>query len=286
MKKILMLVAALSLAAVPGFSQRFAFKLSGGLDYASGGDLAAGIQGQSDYLNTEYGTTGEYKIPRLGLNFAGEIIFFLRPHLGIGIGAGYLHHVQESQITYDVSDIAATETIKPTISVVPITLNIHFLVPVSSKVTLDLSAGPGYYFATFKWDYRMDLSLLGYSGYDAYAFKANKGGLGFQGGVGLEFAFSPRLALVVSILGRYASIDKFQGSWTDKGGGDFWEFDDSGNDHSAWYYEWQVGGKSYGQLAFQSGQPSGTTVGNPRPAKLGLTGFVAAIGFKIGLGRS
>jgi len=131
----------------------------------------------------------------------------------------------------------------------------------------------------------MDVRLLGYSSYDAYGFTAQKGGLGFQGGLSLEFAFSPRLAFVMSILGRFASIDEFRGPWTEKGGGDFWEINDSGPDHSAWYYDWQAGGKTYGQLAFQSEQPAGAAVSNPRRAKLGLTGFAATIGLKIGLNR-
>jgi len=285
MKKTALLTIILLAAVSAGFGQKVTLRLGGGWETVTGGDLAKGIQGQSDYLAATYTSAGSYKIPHSGWIADGEFVIHLSPRFGIGVGAGYLRHVQESQVTYTVSSIATTEKIAPDIRVIPLTLNLHYLVPVSSRLRIDISAGVGYYLTTWNWTYRMDLSLSGYTGYDEYAFKSSKGAIGFQGGLNLEYDLAPNFAFVLGVTGRYASIDKFLGSWTDKGGGDFWEFDDAGNDHYAWYYDWLVGGRTFGQLAFQPSQPAGSTTSNARYAKIDLTGFAATAGFKIGFGR-
>jgi len=278
--------AIILLAAVSsGFGQKVTLRLGGGWESVTGGDLAAGIQGQSDYLAATYAVSGTYKAPRAGWIADGEIIIHLSPRLGVGLGAGYLRHVQTSQVTYTVSSIATTEKITPDIRVVPILLNLHYLLPISKRLRIDISAGAGYYLTTWNWDYRLDLSLSGYSGYEEYAFKSTKGALGFQGGLNLEYALAENFAFVLGVTGRYASIDKFLGAWTDKGGGDFWEFNDAGSDHFAWYYDWMVGGRTFGQLTFQPSQPAGSTTSSARYAKVDLTGLAVTAGFKIGFGR-
>jgi hypothetical protein len=285
MKRFVSLSTALFALALLGFGQKVDLRIGGGWNYALGGDLAAGLQGQSDYIHDQYAATGQYKAPKSGWGGEGELILTILPRLGIGIGAGYLRHVQESQIAYASSSISITEKVKPDISVIPVTLNVHYLLPLSAKLRLDIHGGAGYYLATWNWTCRMDLSLLGYSGYDEYTFRASKGGIGVQVGFGLEWEFASHIALVLGVTGRTVSIDSFLGSWTEKGDGDFWQFSDSGNDHFAWYYDWQVGSKTYGQLAFQPSQPAGSTASNVRTAKLDLSGFTATLGFKIGFGR-
>jgi len=285
MKKIALLGFILLAAFSAGYGQKVTLRLGGGWDYAMGGDLAKGLQGQSDYLAATYAAAGSYKVPHNGWIADGEIIIHLSPRLGLGVGAGYLRHDQAGQVTYTVSSIATVEKITSDVRVVPITLNLHYLVPISSRLRIDISAGAGYYLTTWNWTYRLDLSLSGYSGYEEYAFNSTKGSFGFQGGLNLEYSLAENFAFVLGVTGRYTSIDKFLGNWTDKGGGDFWEFDDAGSDHFAWYYDWLVGGRTFGQLAFQPSQPAGSTTSNARYAKVDLTGFAVTAGFKIGFGR-
>jgi hypothetical protein len=285
MKKTSLLAIVLLAAVSAGFGQKVTLRLGAGWESVTGGDLAAGIQGQSDYLAATYAAAGSYQVPHGGWIAEGEIIFQLSARIGIGLGAGYLRHMQASQVTYTVSSIATTEKITPDVHAVPITLNFHYLVPVSSRLKIDVFAGAGYYLTTWNWAYRTDLALSGYAGYEEYTFKSAKGGFGLQGGLNLEYTLATNFAFVVGVTGRYASIDQFSGSWTDQGGGDFWEFNDAGTDHLAWYYDWQVGGRTYGQLAFQPSQPAGSTISNARSAKIDLTGFALTAGFKIGFGR-
>ena len=287
MKKILISAIALCLVASAGYPQKFSFKLSGGIGYALGNDLTKGIQGQSDYLKQEYGLAAGFKIPQLGTNFAGEVIFYPWPNFGVGVGAGYLQIAKESQVTYTIGPLNVTEKIKPAITAIPLALNLHYLFRFSPRLRLDLTAGASYYLTTLKWDYQTDYSISTLKGNDHYTFSAKKKTIGYQGGLGLEYSLTSELAVFLNVLARYASLGPIEGgSWTDNSSGDFEVFSLSGSDHSFWYYERQAGGQNFAQIAFRSEQPSGDpNLSNVRQAKLALTGFAATIGFKISLGR-
>ena len=281
MKKGLILAAACLAAASVLGAQDFSFKLTGGASYATLGDFAKGLSGQSDYLRDEYLAGGDFKAPALGFGGSAEIVFHFRPNLGLGLGAGFFRHSAAGTMTYDVSFISVQETTTPTVQVVPLTLNLHYYLPAGPALTVDLWAGGGYYLSWLSWDYRFDTSLLGFSGYDLYAFKGVKGGIGFQGGLGLEYALGPGLALVLNVSGRYASIGDWSGDWSEEGGGDFWEYADSGTGHAAWAFDWEYGGRTYAQILFQADEPAAPAFSNVRPAKLDLTGVTASIGIRI-----
>jgi hypothetical protein len=284
-RRLLAVAAVLGLCAAPGFGQSVELRLGGGWSWIRGGDLASGLQGQSDYLRDQYAATGTFGNPSSGWGGEAEIVLRVLPRFGIGIGGGYFRHLKESSVSYASGSMSVAETVKPDAAVIPITLNLHYALPLASKLRLDIKGGAGYYLATWNWTYRMDLSLLGYAGNETYAFKATRGAVGFQGGLSLDWELAPHFALFMGVTGRYAVVDNFLGSWTDVGDGDFWQFSDSGTDHYAWYYDWTVGSKTYGQLVFQPGQPSGSTTSNARTAKLDLSGVTATFGIRIGFGR-
>lgn len=218
-KRLLSLIAGLCLLAPWIYSQSLAFKLCGGLSYADGGDLAKGIRGEGQYLATDFNASGAFKVPTLGPSFGGEFIFYFGPRLGIGLGVGYFWHEKESAVSYTYDVLGVKQTLKPKFSVIPITANLHCLLSPSSRVSIDLSAGAGYYLAFLRWENRMDMEIMGFSGYFDYAFKSTRGAIGFQGGVGLEVKIASKLAIVWTILGRYASLSEWKGNWTDTGGG-------------------------------------------------------------------
>ncbi len=284
MRKFFALAASLLVIAEFGFSGTFAIKLGSGLGYISGGDFAKGIRGWSDYYADVYDSLrGEFLAPHFGMNLSAEVIYYFKPNMGLGLSTGYARYARGSEASYDLGYVSSTEQFKPKISVIPITANFHYLLPLRPKLTLDLAAGASLYFASLSWDYTMNLSLLGYSGSDQFTYSAARGGIGFQAGAGAEYELSSAISVVLNITARYASIAKFQGDWTEKGSGNIWDFSDSGSNIYAWYYDWKFNETSYPQIAFQDERPTGTTVSNSRYARLGLTGFVATFGVKIRL---
>ncbi len=282
-KKAVFLAVALLCAAPIVSSQTIGLKLMGGGGYVLGGDLAKGLQGQSDYLKAAFAAADAYKFPKIGWTGTGEILFYLGPQFAIGIGAGYEQHVQESTVSYSIGGIDVKETVKPAFNVIPVLGSLHLFFPVGTAVKIDFWLGGGAYLTQLKWNSSYVIGILGLSGTDAYAFSSRRTGYGAQAGLGLELALSSKLALVLNVTGRYAQVSGFVGDWTETGTGDFWSFTDGGSDHAVYYYDWTFAGTTYPQVEFRPDKPSGSSVANVREAKLDLSGVTATIGFKINL---
>lgn len=287
MKKSLLSLGILILLSVALPAQKFAISFSGGMGYFTGGDLTAGLKGENAYRSDVFNVANGYTIQKTGLNFSGEIIFFPWRNFGIGVGAEYQKYVKQSQIGFKIGSVDATETIKPEVNATPVTLNLHYLIPLSSKLKIGVSAGAGYYRTTLKYNYASEFGIGTQRGTETYAFEARKGAIGYQGSLGFEFAVSRHLSIVLNATGRYARISPFEkGIWSSSRGGSFGAVSKSGSNDSFWIYDWLQDGKTYGQLAFQESAPAGLQgMSNVRKARLDLTGASVTLGFKIGFGR-
>jgi hypothetical protein len=287
MKKLLLSLTVLLLLSALLPAQKFAVSFAGGMGYFAGGDLTTGLQGENAYRSDAFNVSTGLAIPKTGLNFAGEAVFYPWKNFGIGLGMAYQKTARESQINFTIGSVDASETIKPEVRAMPITLNLHYLIPLSSKLKVSISAGAGYYLTTLKYNYASEFGVGAQRGTETYAFQAKKGAIGCQGGLGLEFALSSRLAIVFNALGRYASIGPFEnGTWSDSRSGSFGELSTSGSDDAFWIYDWLQNGKTYSRLAFQNTAPTGMQgMSNVRKANIDLTGFAATLGLKIAFGR-
>jgi hypothetical protein len=287
MKKLLLslTVSLLLSASLP--AQKFAVSFAGGMGFFTGGDLATGLKGENAYRSDGFNVSTGFAIPKTGLNFAGEAVFYPWKNFGIGLGVEYQKYLKESLISFTNGSVDATETIKPEVRAMPITFNLHYLIPLSSKLKISISAGAGYYLTTLKYNYASEFGIGTQRGTEAYSFQAKKGAIGCQGGLGLEFALSSRLAIILNAAGCYASVSPFEnGTWSDSRSGSFGQLDNSGSDDAFWIYDWLQNGKTYSRLAFQNIAPTGMQgMSNVRKARIDLTGGGVTLGFKIGIGR-
>lgn len=277
MKRKLIVLGALFLfvfgITAPASAQsKFGFKLGGGLGYVGGGDINTGLTGLSDVMDaimTLFGavTSGGYEAFHLGLNFDGEFLYQITPSIALGLGVGYLSASKASTLTGTNPPATVTIDFEPKVSAIPITLNFHYLIPAGSALNFVLHAGAGYYLASYddSWTF---------SGSPAETFDMSGGGLGFHGGVGLEWAMSPNFALTFDILGRFASASGFTGTYT--------AGSTTLTNGKLWYY--QSTGTTLGTIdliTYDDVQPGGTGISNVREAKLDLSGFTAKIGVLI-----
>lgn len=276
MKKILCLLVCLVLVGLllPSLADaqiRFGFKAYGGLNMLNGGDLNTSAEGWFDfwdYFATAFGnaTDGEFSPAKLGLNFGGEFLVMFTPNMGLGLGAGMLSASKQSVLEWSNSMYSGefTHTVKA--SAIPIRLSFYYMIPAGANMKIFFTAGAGYYLA--KANYSMVLSSSG-SSPTTMESDASGGGIGFHGGLGLEYAFSPMFGIVAELMGRFASIGGLEGE----------QRNGTTVDGTLYYWEGTLGTQSFPLIGVYSTKPSGSGISNAREAKVGFTGFSSVIGF-------
>jgi len=293
MKKVFTcLFCVLALASL-GFSQ-FTFKFKAGMAWIDGNDYNSIITGQMNYAddvkNPGTSVQGSFEKLKSGTNFQGELIFDVTPSFGLGLGAGYFKAGKESTVKLDTTfwllwipllwNVENTYT--PKLSVIPIFLNLHYYLPVASILNIDFYGGPGYYLTSFDFTNDWEWGIAGlFPQAGTETFKASKGTIGFQGGIGLEVELAAGFGLFLDICGQYAKISELKGDWTDKQVGFFNNWSKSGSGYYFWYYDWQVGGKKYAWGAFAEDKPSDPSFSGVRKAAINLTGYSLSGGIKI-----
>jgi hypothetical protein len=277
MKKIVslfgILVLSVLLAQVPAQAQmKLGFKLTGGLGYYGAGDLNAGLQGWSDAFRAIYNTyeaSGGYSPVHWGMDFGGEFLLQFNPKLALGLGVGYIQASRSSSLTFSSSGSSVADTWSPKISAVPVTLNVHYYIPLAGKLRLSLDAGVGYYFGTCT-DSQHIVFIIEID----RTYNATASGIGFHGGLGLEIPVAPAVSIVFEARGRYASLGSFKGTI---------KSNSSETTGDVWIEEVTLD-KKYTLIDIWEDTPTGD---NPRLAKLDFSGFSFAAGFlfRFGGGR-
>ncbi len=190
-------------------------KLSGGFNYFNAGDVGEGAKGYYD-IRAGYFSSAGYSLEQRkrpfnnGFDLAGDIIYYLKPKLGIGIGSGYIYSARTSFFVVSGKDIFL-ETFGSTseIRAFPIRLSLYLSLPVHRLFTVSVSGGPELYLAEFSYYLGPDWIDL-----NSVSQKATSRGFGIHGGLGLEVKMNRRTAFVVEGLGRYAKISNFEGKET------------------------------------------------------------------------
>lgn len=188
-------------------------KLSGGLNYFFAGDIDKGIRGlydsRADFLSSAgYTLDKRTESFHTGLDISGDVIFYIKPRLGIGLGAGFIRATGTNLLIVSGKDLIEEQKIgiTPKISVVPIRLGLFFTLPIHRLFSISFNGGTALYLAEYTyslatvWD---DMNIIGQN--------ANAKGLGFHGGIGLEVKLNQRASFIIEGQGRYAKISNFKG---------------------------------------------------------------------------
>ena len=191
-------------------------------DNAAGGLPLEGIQNVF--------TSGNAAMAPGGINLGGEIGFLLDTHMGIGIGIRYL---QANDYTYNASSTnnsagssypSDSEITTMTPYVVPFTLDYYLFLP-DSGGRFFISAGVGYYagtvsvsesYSAVNFETTQGATNPPPSAYaDTPSGDLTAGNVGFQFGIGRDFAINPNFG--ISLFGRfhYCKITNFTGTLSD-----------------------------------------------------------------------
>ncbi len=288
MKKTLTLFVLVLSLATAGPAIDLTLKLSGGAACIMGGDYNGGIKGINAYV-AAFGrnVTGEFSKLELGMDFGVELMLGLTDWLGVGVGAGYLRFSRSrEEVGYDWDMLGLTfhdtDFLAPNVYAVPLTLNVHYGLPLGT-MRVGVFGGVGYYLFKMRVESGFDSDFFGTS--SDLVFESHKvgGRIGFQGGLGVEVPLGGEFSFVVDLVGRFVSFKDIQGDYTRTGTFLGIPFSTSGTD--AYYY---TEAHRFESVFYQMNDwttdadaPSGSTYRNVRHGTFGLSGVSGQAGIKF-----
>lgn len=192
-------------------------KLSGGLDYFYSGDIEKGARGMYD-STAYFFSSGGYTLEQgteschTGFDVSGDIIFYVKPQVGIGIGGGYMQATGTNYLNVSGKDIPWMHQFGGSrrITTVPIRLGLFFILPVHRLFSITFNGGTSLYMTNYSY-----ALARAWKDMKSIFHKANAKGLGFHGGIGLEVNLTQRVAFFIEGQGRYAKISNFKGKATE-----------------------------------------------------------------------
>jgi len=202
-------------------------KLELGYSYSQLGELtnAADNLNSGAYVNADPGLpiayTGNSLASNSGLHLGAELGFLLNPNMGIAFGIkGIAMNDFTANVAYqDSFNDFEDERLSPYL--VPMTMDFYFFLP-DAGGRFYLKAGAGYYLGSIHLDETYNYSNF-YNQHESTATEnwigdLYSGNVGFQLGIGREFAISRRFGIELYAEGRYAKITNFRGTLTDQDG--------------------------------------------------------------------
>ncbi len=184
---------------------RFTLCISGGGNFAKGGDLNSGIKGLADLYEDILRVQEEGKIGsvHLGYVLGMEVSFPLSEFLSWGIGAEHFQGKNNSRVTYSQGVPPAVLRIQPSLRATPV----HAFLSFNPIPELFIKGGISYYFAHYSYTYLFDFQ----NGTLQWDGKANAQGLGLVGSIGYVKKHSANLSFFAEMTGRLAKIREFTG---------------------------------------------------------------------------
>lgn len=275
-------------AAKPPQPSKFSVKLTGGFGYQAQSDANANLIDNLNALYADYvrlglsaPLSGELKPLHWGPDFSAEVVYDLKPGLGVALGVGYL----TTHKSGDDNILASNEiehTFDDTIHAVPVTLAVHYARPLSGRFGLSAEAGLGLYFA--QWTEIATSQFVTTPHYPTtYKMTGSGAGLGFQGSVSLEVAVARPIYFVLEATGRYARVGNLTGRliYTKSDG------TTTTTEGKIYYSDWYNGAtkKSYPQVFLYTDEEARTDTNlvNKRDARVEVSGFSLRAGVLVRL---
>lgn len=207
------------------FKPRFSIKLTEGWGSVAIGDINRSLKSVNNNYTFEYFRrnypdymVGEIKTLETNLSdWEAELRMEITPRISLGVATSApFQRSNESSATYTMIELQwQTYTYKPKIEVsMPVILRFYYSLLPRSKINILLNAGVGLY--TGKMQEFFKLEVASPPAYipewiTRYWETERKSSFGLQGGAGIEYLLTKRLALVAEFQVRYAAIRNFWG---------------------------------------------------------------------------
>ncbi len=284
----------IALVLAPGLlfaGGKISFRLQGGWNYISGGDVNRGTQAWFDYGVANWPVQqGGYRAVHKGYEVGGDIIFELTPRFGIGIGGGYMRISRASQMSllHDEPSLPSGGVVaEPILSAVPIRAGVFLTLPLSRKINFVADGGLSYYFRARYRDQMASVISMGdiLTTYKCITTRAEDKTLpvGFQAGIGFEYELVRKVFLCLNARGRYARL----GGWKGSSKLEIWEYNDEDvttiSEEGTLYYESVPELTRTPRLIMVQSSPPDGPGGKPRQAAIDFSGVSLQFGIRIRL---
>jgi len=282
MKKTILSLSVLLIAAALAYPQSVAFKLTGGLSWLNGGDFNAGLLGESKAIRAaSQSATGGFETLNSGLGGQLEIITMINTRLGIGLGGGYYRVSKISQIAShglagDGTAYDASAGYNARVSVLPFYVNFHYFVPLGPRLTLDAFAGPVLAIVQLNVANPTTSTIANVN--QLVTFTASQTALGGQLGLGLSYRLASGIAFIADGFYRLGRVTQLQGNWAQSGTSDAGAITGSSSEYYLWAY--QSGGNSRIGFFDNNGPTEASATGSQKAA-IALSGLALGAGVKI-----
>ena len=282
------------LAGIGQAQPKFSFKATGGYGSISTGDFNTVISSLDDLFGdlaaaasllygVEIAKEGEFEKMGSGLDFEGEFIVNLTENIGIGIGAGYILRKKDSAASVEFDPFfSVSGNIEPKITAIPVKLSAYYFYPVSSEMNIFVNGGIGYYFGKVTYSIGMDQSIMGLTLSAKHDGEIKGNGIGFHGGIGIEFTVAENIGFFVEGAGQYAKLKDWEGDHTvtspfgtETMSGTFWYYELLDMNTGKYYSDF---GPSKEEPTAEPGEPP---YQNVRKAEVDLSGFSIRVGIRI-----
>lgn len=262
---------------------RLSIRLYGAYSDISAADVNDGSDGLFELLAL-YGslglgtTSGGYNPVHWGYNVGGDLIYQISPRFGIGVGAGYVKYSRSSLMSITTETVTLTLSATPALSAVPIRLGVFLNFPIMRRLDLTVNAGGSYYAGLkFKGTERVE-SGTDWQNMSVSGSRSSLDNLGFQGSLGFEYKFSPKMGVFVeaeACYARFKNLDSVTATSDSSSGG---SSSDTGKLYIAKYTSTDG---TYSTFVVEATPPVDTADTTYREPKFDLSGIRLQAGFRI-----
>jgi len=257
--------------------------ISGGMNWISGSDFNSAMRG----MNKLYGfwftdIQGSLHELRSAAGWQAEAVYFFSPNVGVGLSLGAFRPTTDDRVVFLEANAPGEKLFRSKLLVMPVSLNLHYRLPLASRWRIDGYAGAGLYLSRFDFFE----SHLFESRQQKFVsdFKGNRSAVpGLQGGIALEFQVSPHLSLFLGGGLRLAVLSPVSGhaSTTFTDPSQTLTVADQPGDY--YYFDHLYGEESFGYIIFAQTPPLDDFVRNARKAEISLSGASLSCGIRIGI---